>query len=177
MTIQDEYFEWLCNIVRIQIDDSPVSYRTLMYELYNSEFFYTVQRDSNREADGIDLRYRFASEKRYDYRFVEEHFNGCSVLEMMVALALRCEETIMDDPKRGSRTGHWFWCMIKNLGLHLMTNRNFDVVEYERIILTFLNRNYDRDGKGSLFYIPGSQCDMRRAEIWNQLCWWLNTIT
>lgn len=177
MTIHDEYFEWLCNVVRIQIDNSPVSYRTLMLELYNTAFFYSVPRDSNREADGIDLRYRFATENRYDYHFVEGHFNGCSVLEMMVALALRCDETIMDDPVRGSRTGHWFWCMIKSLGLHNMTNRNFDAEEYQRIIINFLNRDYDYDGKGGLFYIPGSQCDMRQSEIWNQLCWWLNTIT
>ena len=33
----------------------------------------------------------------------------CSVLEMMIALAIRCEEHIMDDPDVGNRTGQWFW--------------------------------------------------------------------
>lgn len=41
----------------------------------------------------------------------------CSVLEMIIALAIRLEEHIMDDPDIGNRTGQWFWDMIVSLGL------------------------------------------------------------
>ena len=40
---------------------------------------------------------------------------SCSVLEMMVALAICCEETYMDNPNIGNRTGQWFWNMVKNI--------------------------------------------------------------
>lgn len=38
-------------------------------------------------------------------------------LEMIIALAIRLEEHIMDDPDIGNRTGQWFWDMIVSLGL------------------------------------------------------------
>ena len=39
---------------------------------------------------------------------------------MMIALAIRCEEHIMDDPDAGDRTGQWFWSMLVSLGLGSM---------------------------------------------------------
>ena len=50
----------------------------------------------------------------------------CSVLEMMIALSMRCEEQIMDDPDIGNRTGQWFWDMIDNLGLGEHERLKFD---------------------------------------------------
>ena len=98
----------------------------------------------------------------------------CSVLEMMIALAIRCEETIMDNPLYGDRTAQWFWRMMSNLGLGLMTDDIYDRDLVKQKIDRFLNREYDPDGKGGLFYIRGCAEDLRNVEIWAQLCWYLD---
>ena len=96
---------------------------------------------------------------------------------MMVALAIRCEETIMDDPQVGSRTGQWFWGMINNLGLGAMIDEKFDKNYVKEIVDRFLNRDYEPDGRGGLFTIRHCEDDLRNVEIWNQLCWYLDSIS
>ena len=95
---------------------------------------------------------------------------------MMIALAIRCEENIMDDPHMGDRTGQWFWGMITNLGLGGMTDESFDIDSASRKIRRFLDRKYEPDGTGGLFTIPRCSVDLRTVEIWYQLCWFLDTI-
>ena len=77
-----------------------------------------IPMDGNRAEDGIDLRYRFGHEQHYSDAMVASFLDDrpCSVLEMMIALSIRCEEHIMDDPDVGNRTGQWFWSMIASLG-------------------------------------------------------------
>jgi hypothetical protein len=101
----------------------------------------------------------------------------CSVFEMMIALAIRCEENIMDDPSKGDRTGQWFWGMITNLGLGSMMDHRFNKIFVDDTIKRFLDRDYEPDGKGGLFRIRNTNKDLRTVEIWYQLCWYLDTIT
>ena len=98
-----------------------LSYRKLLRELHRIEFTYSIPMDGNRAEDGVDLRYRFGYENGYSSSMISVYLDNrmCSVLEMMIALAIRCEEHIMDDPDIGNRTGQWFWNMIVNLGLVL----------------------------------------------------------
>ena len=100
----------------------------------------------------------------------------CSVLEMMTALAVRCEEHIMTDPDVGNRTGQWFWQMITNLGLGDMTDSKFDRKYVDLVIQRFLDRTYEPDGKGGLFTIEHCPYDLRTVEIWYQLCWYLDKL-
>jgi hypothetical protein len=174
--IGDEYFEWLFNIVCEQRYFRPI-YRKLLEHLHETEFTYLMLRDRNRAEDGENLRYRFAIEKDYDVSSVLTDLSGpCSVLEMMVALAIRCEEQIADDPQYGNRTGQWFWKMVVNLGLGPMTNDMYDRRVVESILQTFLDREYKPDGEGGLFRIRDCDVDLRHVEIWHQLCWYLDTI-
>jgi hypothetical protein len=96
---------------------------------------------------------------------------------MMVALAVRCEETIMDDALMGNRTGQWFWGMIHNLGLSRMTDPEFDRRFVDDVIARFLNREYEPNGKGGLFTVKHCDRDLRTVEIWWQLSWYLDSIT
>jgi hypothetical protein len=129
--------------------------------------------DANRAAKGMDLRWRFVL--RTDNRDLYEYLDGpCSVLEMMIALAITCEENIMDDPRVGDRTGQWFWSMIYNLGLKHMTDDNFDEEYVAEVIDRFLNREYEPDGRGGLFRIKNCAYDLRHVEIFHQLCWYLD---
>lgn len=86
----------------------------------------------------------------------------CSVLEMMIALAIRCEEHIMDDPDVGNRTGQWFWNMIVNLGLGSMNDSKFDRAYIEENVQRFLERKYSRNGAGGLFTVNHSRYDLRK---------------
>ena len=95
---------------------------------------------------------------------------------MMVALAIRCEERIMADPAKGDRTAKWFWSIVNSLGLSSMTDYNFNEWLVNDIITRFLNREYEPDGKGSLFTIKRWNRDARDAEIWHQLMAYLNTL-
>ena len=100
----------------------------------------------------------------------------CSVLEMMLALSIRCEEHIMDDPEIGNRTGEWFWIMIVNLGLGSMDDTRYDEEYVDDILDKFLNREYDADGTGGLFPVRNpryAQYDLRNVDIWYQLNWYL----
>jgi hypothetical protein len=137
-----------------------------------------MDMDANRAQDGIDLRYRFAYEKHIDRSVISAHLENmpCSMLEMMIALALRCEESIMDDPEYGDRTGTWFWEMIENMGLYCMNDHHYDKEIVENTINDVLNRRYERDGRGGFFHISDSPRDLRNEEIWYQMCWYLNTI-
>ena len=140
--IENQYFEWLCSIVCERRFSKEISYKKLLMYLHKTEFRYLIPNDQNRAEDGIDLRYRFVITCDCDYS--SDILDGpCSVLEMMVALAIRCEENIMDDPSFGNRTGQWFWGMINNLGLGSMTDNRFDRRLVENTVERFLNVTID----------------------------------
>lgn len=170
--IDQYYFDWLCDLVCRNRHSKAVSYSRLLTRLHETEFTYSIPMDRNRAENGVALRWRFYCETGYRNRSNE----SCSVLEMMVALAIACEETIMDDPNIGDRTGQWFWGMIVNLGLGSMTDYRFDVIYVDGVIQRFLDRDYEPNGKGGLFTIKNCKFDLRTVEIWNQLCWYLGTI-
>lgn len=173
----DDYFEWIFNLVCGKRYSEKVSFRRLLRYLHDTEFTWLIPNDQNRAEDGINLRYRFA----YNYRSpaaAETYLDGpCSVLEMIAALAIRCEENIMDDASYGDRTGQWFWGMIVSLGLGSMTDEHFNEQFVEKKIERFLRREYESNGKGGLFTIRHYDRDLRDVEIWYQLCWYLDSIT
>lgn len=172
------YFKWMCGLVCNKRYSKRPSYQKLLRYLHSIDFQYSIPRDDNRAADGEDLRYRFAYERRYDDVIIAEYLDDrpCSVLEMMIALALRCEEDIMDNPDLGDRKGQWFWEMLVNLGLGSMHDENFDEDYVDEVIERFHDRNYEPNGKGGLFTVENPPIDMRRAEIWYQMCWHLNEV-
>lgn len=174
--VNNDYFEWLCELIDSGRFSKPLSYRKLLMHLHNIEFTWIIPRDDNRADDGIQLRRRFALD-RDDHRLQRCIQGPCSVFEMMVALAIRCEETIMDDALLGNRTGQWFWGMIHNLDLNSMNDSKFDRDYVDYAVARFLNREYEPDGKGGLFTVRHCDYDMRDVEIWCQLSYYLGSIT
>lgn len=170
------YFQWMCRLVCKGRYPMRPSYLKLLSHLNNCEYFPTLAMDENRADDGMDLRYRFGYENSYEGPMIATFLDDrpCSMLEMMIALSIHCEETIMDDPDAGDRTGDWFWAMINNLGLSDMTDDRYNSNYVDDILVRFMARGYKRDGYGGLFYIPNTSRDMRNAEIWYQMCWYLD---
>lgn len=170
--IEDAYFDWMIRLVC----DGKRSWRKLFRLLHETEFIYILGMDANRADDGVDLRYRFGYEIGLDADSIRRAIDNrpCSILEMMVALAHRCEEHITDDPDNGDRTGQWFFEMIQSLGLMDMDDRRFDKIVAADVLAHFMRREYRPDGRGGLFTIQCSGHDMRRDEIWYQMMWYLN---
>lgn len=176
--VTKEYFEWMCKLVFDGRYLRRLSYRKLLTHLHNREFIYILGIDGNRAEDGINLRYRFGHEQNYSDAMIADYLDTrpCSMFEMMVALALRCEDHIMDDPDVGNRTGQWFWNMIVNLGLSSMTDSKFDKRYTDEVLEQFINREYARNGEGGLFVVHHCQEDMRSMEIWYQMCRYLEEV-
>lgn len=176
--LKRRYFDWLCRLI-YDAQRNVDSFTRLLVFLDNVPFTYIISMDANRVSDGLYLRHRFGSELGLSGAEVDRCLAGkpCSILEMMVALAKRCEETIMDDPEYGDRTSLWFWGMIDSLGLGRMDNIRFDENQARVIIDIFLRREYNYDGQGGLFTVRTPFADMRKTEIWYQAMWYLNTIT
>lgn len=169
----DGYYVFLvdrinCNKYRVE------RYTMLLKTLYDMEFYWVNAFDQNRALSGLNLR------KDYEDEFggnPYEILDGqCSVLEMMVALSIDCEEKIMGDVRNPyeNNTPRWFWSMIENVGLADASNINYDEEKVRIIFQRILNREYEWNGDGSLFPIIHPMEDMRNVEIWYQLNWWLN---
>lgn len=173
-SIEREYFEWLYGLVM----SGNQAYRRVLNALNERDFVYLLEMDENRANDGLDLRYRFGYERGYAAEQIDEGLNvrPCSVLEMMVGLAARCEEHIMNDPAMGDRTHQWFWVMICSLGLNLMTDARYDGYVAQMTIDKLLRREYAPNGRGGLFTVEDSLCDLRNLEIWYQMMGYLNHI-
>lgn len=176
MIREDEYYDWLLEKVT-DTDFNPSRYFTLMRLLYNTEFTWTVPGDENRAADGLTLREEFAKDMGYSSFDVRVVLNRpCSVLEMIIALACRMENQIMEDLFIGPRFGRWVMTMITSLGLRYETEGYFDNNYVDYIIQSFLKREYEEDGDGSLFRIHNHAIDMRKEEIWAQMNWYLREL-
>lgn len=176
--LKDEYFEWMYQLVYDEQYWKGLSYYKLLNRLHNIDFLYILPMDGNRAEDGINLRYRFGYEKSYEDSMIAAYLDNrpCSVLEMIIALAFRCEEQIMNDPDAGNRTGQWFRDMISNLGLDSMSDDRFDIEYTDDVIFRFMGREYKRNGEGGLFTVERCGCDMRSVEIWYQMNWYLDNI-
>lgn len=170
--IKNDYFEWLYRYACRGKINNDISYRKLFMLMHNTTFDFYIPQDLNRANDGIDLRYRFGNRINYE-NIMDILDEPCSLLEMILALAIRCEETIMSNPQYGDRTKQWFWNMLKNLGLSYMTDDRFDRDRANKIIYDFMEHRYSPNGRGGLFYIPNCKEDLSNEEIWTQLCWYL----
>lgn len=176
--IRADYFAWLYDVACGNRYAPEISFRELLSHLHGINFVWDIPNDGNRARDGISLRRRFAMMQPHEdlVSAVEDMLTGpCSVLEMMVALAIRCEEDIMDDTAYGDRTRQWFWNMMVSLGLGSMTDDRFDKRAANDIIERFLNREYEPNGRGGLFTVRNAPVDLRTVEIFVQQNHYLNS--
>lgn len=177
MNVKEEFFEWMYQLV------DGKGYSELLELLYEEDFYSVIPLDDNRLIDGCNLRYRFADECNIPLVVIDKLFDNerCSILEMMIGLAIRIEETIMSDSDFGDRTNMWFWIMIKSLGLYNMTdNVLYNArVQYDKvkvILSKFLERDYKPNGEGGLFTIHNTNKDLREIEIWYQMCMFFDNL-
>ena len=168
--IKDLYLDWILKLINTK-DREASDYMELLLYLFETSFSYTLPMDGNRASDGVDLRYRFGSDNHISNVMIANRLDICpsSVLEVMVALALRVEEQY----NAGEEVGKWFWIMIDNMGLSESSDLYFNKGRVTNIVRKFLNRDYKKNGQGGLF-ITYEKKDMRDIEIWYQMHSYLN---
>lgn len=175
-----EYKEWLKGLVyQTTVYNPKYSYIKLFDFLYDCVFLVddAIPLDENRASDGLYLRYQFAETYNYSDREVVASINKpCTILEMMVALSMRIEHVIMDDPQFGNRAPSWFWCMVASLGLGGQDDISFDYKYCLRVISNFTEHKYKPNGEGGLFTVSNPNRDMRTVEIWWQANYYLNEV-
>ena len=166
-TTDDRYFEWLYSHVGAARNRNPArSYWELLRQLYIKEFVWLIANDDNRVADGVELRIEFLDSQGIDEPSREWMELGCSMLEMMIALARRAA---FED---GRSSVEWFWEMVTNLGLETYTDRVFNSRVAQLVDETLdlvIYRNYSPDGVGGLFPLRGVETDQRKVELRYQL--------
>ena len=169
-TLDARYLDWLYkNIGPLQNRNPARSYWMLACALFRKEFTWFVHNDDNRVEDGRELREDFLEEMSIerDQLWMEE---GCSMLEMLVALSRRAAFEASEDPFE------WFWVLIDNLGLRPYVDEEFSEdynVDVDIILDRVINRTYSADGRGGLFPLRYAKEDQRKVEIWYQLAAYL----
>ena len=142
-----------------------------MRQLYVKEFVWLIPNDDNRAEDGKELRYEFINEQGIDEVDQAWLDLGCSVLEMMIALARRAAFESDDE------VVEWFWRFIFNLGLNNHTDIAYKSAterEVDNVLDTVIFRTYDADGLGGLFPLTHPRQDQRKVELWYQLAAYLS---
>jgi hypothetical protein len=163
------YFSWLCDL--IEVNQPEKSYWLLANALHNREFFWSVPNDDNRAFEGKNLRECFCEENHIDDIFY--YFDGgCTMLELIIALAYRCDN-IMVDQSCGMDMKDWFWKMMENIGLDRFNDDDYyhcgGQIILDEILNKIINRTYHRSGRGGLFPLKSPKKDQRKVELWYQM--------
>jgi hypothetical protein len=152
------------------------SHGQLIWQLFETPFTAELEMDQNRAGDGMDLRNRYCWENSIDRdtRDMLQKEKPVSILEVMIALALRCQEEYMTQYDDSNPVEPWFGPMLESLGVADYSDRRYDPIAVDCALRAFLRRDYAPDGMGGLFYIPGTKEDMRKIEIWYQMLGWID---
>lgn len=168
--INQDYFEWLYDMV----NDLDRDYSDLLNHIfdrdYNNDTAILIPNDDNRISDALELRLDFRNEQlsREDPYLARMFMDQtCSLLEIFISLSIRMEEVMGLD-----RFPDWFWEILDNLGLGDYDNDHFtsrNIKKIDKILNDWLDRNYNEDGSGGLFPLYKPTSDQRKTEIWYQM--------
>lgn len=167
------YLEWLYKTFKPYTPDfdTETSYKYLYSTLYGMEFRYIIPFDVNRKDDGLYLRWDFSDSESV----VRSLSPTANVLEVIAALAVRWDRTMMAPPELGPRETRfriWMAEMLSNIGLlgYDDWNWNMDTESaVKTIIENWMDRCIDYDGTGGLFPISQPKRDQRTIELWGQM--------
>jgi len=162
MTQINRYIRWLRSLV-----DRPGSYYDVLFEAaWETAYEYSVPHDDNRAADGLRLRETFG-----DANSPLPDLGECRMLEFLVALSIRLNDTLYDWDKP-DQSSDWFWKLIWNLELEQFDD-TYSNNPYENIVNAFERMNlrlYNADGTcGGLFPLRRPKEDQREIEVWYQM--------
>lgn len=164
----DDYFIWLCDLVNADMD----VYSEILYQLHDTDFIWALELDESRAKDGLELRKEYYDICHDDWVMLMD--KGCSVLEMLIALARRMDDMLVSDDV-GRRVPLWFWEMFDNLGLKRYTNtflwlgREDDLYDIQLILHIWMTRDFEPDGSQSIFPLKNPTHDQRTRTLIYQM--------
>jgi hypothetical protein len=165
------YFHWLKSLV----ERPGNQYGYLLEMLFTTVITKGVPNDGNRFQEGIDLRKTYLEVRPKIHRNDELILDdGCSVLELMIALCLRIDSTLNGPSQDLDVVYNWFWILIDNLRLSDARDELSDNM-IRSTLHCLVNRCYNSQGEGGcLFPNPNCKYDLRKVEIWYQMMYWLD---
>lgn len=144
----------------------------LYHTMLSCEFYSPINMDDSRMMDALILR------DSYPKSHELPEFPP-SILEVLVALAIRMEHDILCSIEFDDRTTKWFEMFLENLGLEFITdgdwsNEREDYVHW--VLERFVDHKYRKDGSnGGIFVVsmtPRESMDFRKVGLWDQMTYW-----
>lgn len=137
---------------------------TLFNVLASIEYRSQDNRNQGRLYAGLQLRSEYAYEIGVYETDVAD--GPCSVLEVICALGremyIQCSQ---------ASPSQFVYEMLDNLGVNQL-NYNYEI---EDVVSRWLANDYNADGNGSIFAIPGVDVDIRSLSLWEQMHLYLNS--
>jgi len=167
--LEEQYFQWLYRkVASVRLKNPARTCWSLLRQLHHKEFVWSVHNDDNRLMDGLELRDVFLQETG-----AENERNwyglGCSMLEMLIALAGRLEY----DSLENTEADEWFWLLMQNIELNEYTDlyfkNEFTAKLVDDALERVIYRTYEPDGRGGLFPLQDPHGDQRNVELWYQM--------
>lgn len=164
------YIEWLVTSSGLYLERSLAfgEYTSLLHTLQNVDFKFSSM-DRPRVDDAFDLRSIYVDNciKLNDDGRV---YANASVLEVLVALAIRVDMEITGEPGN-PRPDILFVEWLKNLGI-LVKDEKWDIKKSNLVIKRlskWMLREYNDDGKGSIFAPKCVTFGFSKTDIWRQI--------
>lgn len=162
-SVNSEYLQWLMELTGM--DNPNESYLFLASTLFKTPFISYIDFDTNRIADGRQLRIEYEQTCRYTLEDKNEFV--CSVFEVLLALSRRMEM------QTDIQAIDWFWNLLENLNLHHYTDKQYydngGPVEISNILDRWIERKYHRSGRMGVFPLNYTKNDQRDVELWYQM--------
>lgn len=156
------YFKWLLDKVNVYSGGTiGPEYTLLLQQLHKTRFTYTLSHDENRAMDGLELRHEYENADISDGQIMT---GRCTVLEMLVALAIRIDRDVVDNGAEW-----WFGQFIRNLWLDEYDDEHYNSDSIAYRLDVWLKRQYDSNGSGGLFPLMMPTEDQRKKELWSQM--------
>lgn len=174
--VRQRYFKWLYDqVFDIRDQSSDQSYIAVCDIMHSIHFNDKVPNDSNRTADGEELRDQFIS---LDDNIGLDDFTEmaglgkASVLEVLIGLSRRSGAVT-----EALKPAEWFRTFFGNLGLLRYHDARFvprNTLRVSTILRTFNGRTFDPDGSGGIFPLKNPLTDQRYIELWFQMAAYIN---
>ena len=169
----DGYFLWLCSLVNADLS----CYSELLYALHEMDFVWVIELDSDRADDGLELRRKYY-EQDHNEDWIMFWERPCTVFEALIGIARRMNY-ILEDEDSGDMTFMYFWEFIRNLDLKKYSNKRLDgrpkelvendLYDIQAICNNWMTRNFEPDGRGSIFPLPYASEDQAHISLTYQM--------
>lgn len=174
----NEYYTWLISLIDPpkQVVSSIRQHGMLLFELWKREFYW-FDSHANEEAramDGKTLRDQFLMD--FDMTPNKVPQGPCTVLEMLIAFALRID-TQVHDWRLGNRPWEWIEMFVNNLGFCDLIDQDINPVRDAGYINarleTWMTHQLGQRGEGGLFRFKRPILTINDMDNWAQMNRWI----